>query len=291
MQYKAFAKINWSLDILGQRPDGYHLMDMVMQPVSVCDLITLEPDDALTLTVSGDPYIAPDAHHLALRAAQALRAYTGCTRGAHLHVHKQIPAQAGLGGGSSDAAAVLLGLNKLWELELTMDELCRLALPLGADIPFCLTGGLQRVQGIGEVLQPQSFAPAYPLLIIKPCEGLSTRRVFEAWHAADRMEHASLDSLLDALRAHRTQGLDACTFNVLEPVSAAMEPRIRDALEFLRSHGAFCARMSGSGSACFGVFPEDAPLEAYRDEALHSFGYAVTARTQSHSVLEVSQDA
>ena len=180
MQYKAFAKINWSLDILGQRPDGYHLMDMVMQPVSVCDLITLEPDDALTLTVSGDPYIAPDAHHLALRAAQALRAYTGCTRGAHLHVHKQIPAQAGLGGGSSDAAAVLLGLNKLWELELTMDELCRLALSLGADIPFCLTGGLQRVQGIGEVLQPQSFAPAYPLLIIKPCEGLSTRRVFEA---------------------------------------------------------------------------------------------------------------
>ena len=118
MRIQARAKINWTLDITGQREDGYHLMDMLMQPVTLHDIVTIEPAEAVTLTTSGQPLLPPDESHLALRAARALQHHTGCTLGAAIHVEKHIPAGAGMGGGSADAAAVLAGLNLLWHLGL-----------------------------------------------------------------------------------------------------------------------------------------------------------------------------
>ena len=122
MRIQARAKINWTLDITGQREDGYHLMDMLMQPVTLHDIVTIEPAQAVTLTPSGTPLLPPDESHLALRAARALQRHTGCTQGAAIHVEKHIPVGAGMGGGSADAAAVLAGLNLLWHLGLTQAE-------------------------------------------------------------------------------------------------------------------------------------------------------------------------
>lgn len=140
MLINARAKINWTLDITGRREDGYHLMDMLMQPVTLCDTISLTEAETLTLTCGGTPRLTASEDNLALRAARALRLRTGCTRGAAIHVEKRIPVGAGMGGGSADAAAVLRGLNQLWALNLSQHELEEIGLTLGADVPFCLRG-------------------------------------------------------------------------------------------------------------------------------------------------------
>lgn len=179
MHVVARAKINWTLDIVGKREDGYHLMDMLMQPVELADELTLEKtENGLTLTVSGYPRVKAGPDNLALRAAQALQAQTGYRGGASIHLHKRIPVGAGLGGGSADAAGVLAGLNRLWETGLTQQELEALGLRLGADVPFCLRGGLQRAQGVGEKLTPMACGGLFWLVILQPCPGLSTREVF-----------------------------------------------------------------------------------------------------------------
>ena len=136
----ARAKINWTLDITGRRADGYHLMDMLMQSVTLADEITLEKtlDGEITLTTGGTPLLPADEHHLALRAARALQKAASCPLGARIHVEKRIPVGAGMGGGSSDAAGVLVGLNRLWETGLTRAELEDVGLTLGADVPFCI---------------------------------------------------------------------------------------------------------------------------------------------------------
>ena len=176
---RANAKINWSLSVLGVRPDGYHELDMLMQSVSLHDTLAFEESDGLSLSVDGRP-AAWDEKNLVCRAASLLRARCGQTRGVRVSLVKRIPAMAGLGGGSADGAATLLALNRLWELNLPMTELLSLGLSLGADFPFCLTGGLQRVRGVGELLQPLD-APSSPgLLLVMPDEGLSTGAVFSS---------------------------------------------------------------------------------------------------------------
>ena len=147
MQLKAFAKINWSLNTLGVREDGYHLMDMVMQMIELHDDITIEPADTLTLQVDGRVRVPDTSDNLVLRAAQALQNYAGIEAGAAIQLHKRIPVCAGLGGGSADAACILHGLNKLWKLHYPLETLCEIGVKIGADIPFCLAGGLMRAEG------------------------------------------------------------------------------------------------------------------------------------------------
>jgi len=260
MKLHANAKINWTLDIVGQRPDGYHLMNMLMQPITLHDTITLEKAPAISLTVSGTPLIPADEHHLAFRAAKALQLATGYEGGAAIHVHKRIPAGAGLGGGSADAAGVLVGLNQLWGLGLDTRALEEIGLTLGADVPFCIRGGLARVRGIGEELMSFPEAPAWPLVIIQPCEGLSTVAVFKAYHAQTSIQRPDTCAAEQALRRGDLSALPPALGNVLESVSIQMRPEIGQALAALKAHGAAGARMSGSGSAVFGLFasPEKA---------------------------------
>lgn len=256
MRLEARAKINWTLDILGQRPDGYHLMDMLMQPVTLCDEITLTPAPAITLQVTGSRIIPSDSRNLAFRAAEALRSATGCALGAAILVHKRIPSGAGLGGGSADAAGVLWGLNRLWNTGLSDGELERIGLTLGADVPFCLRGGLGRVGGIGEVITTLPEAPVWPLVIVQPCRGLSTATVFRAYHDAFEVQRPDTDAAQSALLAHDLTALAPALGNALEGVSLAARPEIGQAIEALLALGARAARMSGSGSAVFGVFDD-----------------------------------
>ena len=254
MRIAARAKINWTLDIVGKREDGYHLMDMLMQPISLADDITLLPQEELTLSVSGFPRVNPGPENLALRAAVLLKQVTGYTGGASIHVHKRIPVGAGMGGGSADAAGVLAGLNRLWGTGLTQAELETLGLQLGADVPFCLRGGLQRAQGVGELLTPLPCGGLYWLVVIQPCPGLSTKEVFSRFSLEACEGKPDTQGAAEALAQGDWRRLCACLGNVLQAVSAELRPEISEAIAALRAQGAAGAWMTGSGSAVFGLF-------------------------------------
>lgn len=254
MRIKARAKINWTLDILGQREDGYHLMDMLMQSVSLADTITLTPSAELTLTTGGHPRLPANGHNLAYRAALALQEATGCRKGAAIHVEKRIPVGAGMGGGSADAAGVLAGLNRLWGTGLDQAQLEAIGLTLGADVPFCLRGGLTRTTGIGEKMLSLPCARSYDLVVIQPCRGLSTGAVFTAYHEKADISRPATDNAQRALETGDTALLTASLGNVLQSVSQDMRPPIGDAIAALKRRGALTALMTGSGSAVFGVF-------------------------------------
>lgn len=260
MRLEAFAKINWSLDIIGIREDGYHLMDMIMQPVSLADEIVLTPADNMEITTDGYPRSRADKTNLAMRAALELKGSAGYSGGVRIHVHKRIPMGAGLGGGSADAAAVLCGLNRLWNLGLTGDELEKTGLRLGADVPFMIRGGLARVRGIGELIEPRPCRNNYWMLIFQPCRGLSTREIFESWNP-DCVRHPDTESALHALECGNLMQLSDSIGNVLEPVSSSRCPEIGEAVHSLLASGARLASMTGSGSAVFGVFSSGTEAE------------------------------
>ena len=255
MLIRANAKINWTLDTVGVRADGYHLLDMLMQSISLHDTLTLEPAEDITFSAGGATRVPQDESNLALRAALALRGYTGTERGAAIHLHKRIPSGAGLGGGSADAAAVLHGLNALWELNLPLETLLQLGLTLGADVPFCLTGGLARVQGIGDVIAPLPCGRVYHLVIVQPCRGLSTPQVFRTLDMLGKpASRPDTQRAQEALTGGSLAQLSASLGNTLQPAAISLRPQIRQAIACLREHGARAAQMTGSGSAVFGVF-------------------------------------
>ena len=197
-----------------------------------------------------------------LRAARALQRHTGCLKGAHIHVDKRIPVGAGMGGGSADAAAVLAGLNRLWNTGLSSDGLEALGLTLGADVPFCLRGGLTRTTGIGEVMTDLPCGRNWPLVVIQPCEGLSTKEIFTAYHEGVVDVRPDNAAASDALAAGDAPALAAAMANVMQPVSMLRRPAIAEAISALQEAGAFAAQMTGSGSAVIGAFASAADADA-----------------------------
>ena len=290
MLLKAFAKINWSLDITGVRPDGYHLMDMVMQPVSLADEIELSPAPEISLLTDGNPPSRADASNLAWRAAALLQQECGVREGVRIALHKSIPMGAGLGGGSADAAAVLFGLNRLWRLNLSSGALEQLGLSLGADVPFCLRGGLARTRGIGEKLEDRICGINYWLLVFQPCRALSTREIFEGFHASGSLRRPDTERVLSALEAGNASLLSASIANVLESVSAARCPEIPEAVAALLSAGAFAAQMTGSGSAVFGVFRSRVQAEKAKTALGPRYRNIHLCHTQSDSVRIMEED-
>jgi len=254
MKLRAYAKINWSLDLVGTREDGYHLLDMIMQSIALHDTLTLEPAEDMQMLAEGPVRVPAGADNLVLRAAEALRQQTGCTEGAMIRLRKRIPTGAGLGGGSSDAAAVLKGLNVLWRLGLSPRRLAEIGLALGADIPYCLLGSPCRAQGIGEALTPFSVQRVYQLVVLQPCRALSTRQVFTALAEGQPARHPNTEEVQEALQSGNLTRLSASMGNALQQVAEAFRPEIRQAISALREHGAKAAQMTGSGSAVFGVF-------------------------------------
>ena len=254
MRIKARAKINWTLDILGHREDGYHLMDMLMQSVSLADTITLTPASEVTISTGGYPKLPANERNLAYRAALALQNATGCQKGAAIHVEKRIPVGAGMGGGSADAAGVLAGLNQLWGTGLNQEQLEAIGLTLGADVPFCLRGGLTRTTGIGEKMVSLPCGRLYDLVVIQPCRGLSTGEVFTAYHEKSDIPRPATDNAQRALENGDATLLAESLGNVLQAVSQDMRPPIGEAIALLKQRDAITALMTGSGSAVFGVF-------------------------------------
>lgn len=250
----AHAKINWSLAICGERPNGYHDLDMLMQAIELSDELVFESARWLTLSINGQRLPA-DNRNLVIRAANALNDALGTKHGARIQLKKNIPSRAGLGGGSADCAATLLALNRLWKLNLPLRTLMQIGLKLGADVPFCLQGGLCRAEGVGEILTPIEDAPEIPLVMITPGGGLSTPAVFQAWNQGG-YPMAGIDNaaLAEALKAGDLARAQALSRNDLEAPAIALMPEIAEIMEAYRGAGAKFVRMSGSGSTVYAAF-------------------------------------
>lgn len=238
------AKLNLFLHITGQRADGYHLMQSVFMLIDWCDTLHFEPrqDGRITREDLGPELPAID---LTVRAAQALQTATACRLGAHIGVLKKVPAQAGMGGGSSDAASTLLALNRVWKLNLPLPALEAIGLTLGADVPFFLRGHNAWVEGIGEIITPLEKAHQLPrarFAVVKPEAGLETKSIFSA---PDLKRDSDSATILGFAAAHYDFGC-----NDLQPVAQALCPEVTQAIQWLESHGLH-GRMTGSGSAVF----------------------------------------
>lgn len=248
--FTAPAKVNLALRVVGKRADGYHLLQSIMAFFPLYDRLTILLMAEGVELVCDPPVTARPEENLVFRAAQSLLNACGLPRGARLHLQKQIPDGAGLGGGSSDAALVLLALNQMWGLSFTLERLLELGVALGADVPFFLGGQTALVQGIGERLIPAPDCPHGELVLVYPGIALSTRRVFQ-----------SLAGRFPPLReplAKPTPQLDLATLfeNDLEPPAMALEPVIGEVAMALQQAGARKTLMSGSGSSVFGLFQD-----------------------------------
>ena len=249
---RASAKVNLALEVLGKRGDGYHEIATVLQAVDLFDRLTVEAADTLSLR-SDDPELPTDEGNLVMRAARLLQKTAGLDRGARIELQKRIPVAAGLGGGSSDAAATLWGLNRLWGLRWPRARLQELAVELGMDVPFFLGTGRAVARGRGERLQTLPGGGGYALVLVNPREPLSTKEVYgrvpAGWHA----EPTGTERVIEALRRRNAVTLAAALTNNLERVVEPVLPVIARMKAALLAAGALGAIMSGSGPTVFGL--------------------------------------
>ncbi|MCL2817390.1 MAG: 4-(cytidine 5'-diphospho)-2-C-methyl-D-erythritol kinase [Clostridiales bacterium] len=249
LKIAARAKINWALDILGKRPDGYHELKMIMQPISLADELTLT--QRLTdYAVSSDGSLPSGAGNLALAAWLLLKKHYHLPQKLGIYIKKNIPVAAGLGGGSADAAAVLLGANQMFGLGLDHRRLAELALPLGADIPFCLLGRAALARGKGEILEPLGPLPEQWLVLVNPGVPLSTALVYKNYAARKNGPQADFDALKEALMTGDAAKIAALSFNALEEPAQALCPQIGEIKRELRALGLH-PMLSGSGPTVF----------------------------------------
>jgi 4-diphosphocytidyl-2-C-methyl-D-erythritol kinase len=254
---EARAKINLALDVLHKRDDGYHEVQMVMQTIALADRISLseaDQDISVSTNIAG---LDCGPSNLAFRAAALLRDKYNVDRGVNIILDKKIPMAAGLAGGSADAAAVLKGLNELWNLGINIDELKILGATLGSDVPFCLTGGTMLATGRGECLDKLPSLPHCWVVLAKPPISLSTAWVYGRYKPGNVSFHPDIKGMLDCLAKQNLQGVAARLGNVLESVSAAAYPVIAELKKWMQEYGAMASLMSGSGPTVFALAAQE----------------------------------
>ena len=250
---KAPAKINWFLKILGKRKDGYHEIQSLIQKITLYDILTFAPSNDLILK-TGAP--VPVEQNLVYKAAMLLKNRCGVEKGALIHLDKNIPMGAGLGGGSSDAAAALLGLNALWSVNLSRKELSGMAEQLGSDVPLFLYGPLSLVYGRGEKIAPRKAEKIMDILLVKPPFDVSTARVYKNFSMLTKKAEKvnNIEHFIRKIERAELSGITGNVSNDLESVTINRFPVIGEIKEMLRKQGAVFSLMSGSGSTVFGVF-------------------------------------
>ncbi len=271
---KALAKINLGLDVVGKRKDGYHEVRMVMQTIHLFDRleITRKASDDISLETNLS-FLPVNENNLAYQAAKLLKEEFGIRDGIAIRLHKHIPVAAGMAGGSTDAAAVLYGLNRMFDLGLSREDLMKRGVTLGADVPYCVMRGTALAEGIGERLTALPPMVKCPVLIAKPQISVSTKLVYENLKLNDATEHPDIDRLIADIRAKNLTDIAADLGNILETVTIPRYPVIAQIKEHMREHGALRALMSGSGPTVFGLFADDdTAADAY--EALRETGLA-----------------
>lgn len=266
LEQKAYAKINLGLDVLGVLPNGYHEVKMIMQTVGICDTLTFEKIPAGIEITTDNGELPCNEDNLIYKAAKALMEKKDVKEGVRIHLEKQIPIAAGMAGGSSDAAATLKGVNALYELGLSEEELREVGVKIGADVPYCILGGTALAEGIGEKLTKLSPAPNCFLCVAKPEVGVSTKYVYEHLDAKPIQQHPDIDGMLDAIAKDDLQGVTSRLGNVLEPVTKEVHPIVGELEEIMLANGALGSIMSGSGPTVFGMFDEEKKAEAAFNE-------------------------
>ncbi len=258
IRLKARAKINLGLDVLGKRENGYHDVRMVMQTIGIYDRIIINKIPEDEIRIKSNLYFLPvNENNLMYKAAKLLKDKCGYSGGVEIDLNKFIPVSAGLAGGSTDAASTLFGINKLFDLSLSMQELMEIGVEIGADVPYCIMRGTALAEGIGEKLTPLDPLPRTWILIAKPPINVSTKLVYESLDMNGVNEHPDIDGLIDAIRKKDIKGVCGCMGNVLENVTVPLYPVIDSIKKDMLEHGAINAMMSGSGPTVFGIFPDE----------------------------------
>lgn len=280
----ANAKVNLSLDVVGRRQDGYHLLEMVMQSISLHDTVTLRknPDNIIRLTCDA-PEIPCDERNIAYRSAALFFQHCSISGGVDIHIEKRIPSQAGLGGGSADGAAVFVGLNRLFSTNLSQEVLCELGVQIGADVPFCICGGTRLCEGIGEVMTPLPALPDCAILLCKPPINVNTGEAYR------QIDSGTINIRPDtaALRAGLAEGnLPAIGSQLCNVFTSAIPlPAVEEIKQRMLRHHALGACMSGSGSTVFGLFDNDGAAQQCAAVLRQSFSDVYLTRPVSSGVI------
>ncbi|MBQ8316742.1 MAG: 4-(cytidine 5'-diphospho)-2-C-methyl-D-erythritol kinase [Lachnospiraceae bacterium] len=258
---KAYAKVNLALDVLRKREDGYHDVKMIMQNLDIYDELEFEvlardtEDTRITLSVN-KPGIPTDQRNLVNKAIALLFEEFNIKSHINVNLIKNIPAEAGMAGGSTDCAAALKAVNALYDLGLTTEELMKRGVRLGADVPYCVLGKTSISEGIGEVLTPIKGLPNCHVLVAKPPVNVSTKEIYTNLKANELKEHPDVDGMVEALEGGNLQGITERMSNVLETVTVNMHPEIEELKALMKEMGALNAIMSGSGPTVFGIFDD-----------------------------------
>lgn len=273
LELKALGKINLGLDVLGRRENGYHDVRMVMQTVYLYDRIIMKKSKTPGIRLETNLYYLPvNENNLAYQAAQMLMDEFHIEEGVSIQLDKHIPVAAGMAGGSSNAAAVLFGMNRMFSLGLSQKELMERGVKLGADVPYCIMRGTVLAEGIGEILTPLSPMPKCYVLIAKPAISVSTKMVYEKLDSHEIEDHPDIDGILAGLKAGDLKKVAGSMGNVLERVTVDAYPVIDQIKKMMIKEGALNAMMSGSGPTVFGIFEEKAmarkAADAIRDARL-----------------------
>ena len=264
---KTPAKINLTLDVTGKLENGYHTLSMIMQSIDVCDELSFEKitDEKIILSMNKElPDKIPVEKNLVYKAAKLMKETFDIKGGFKIHLKKNIPAAAGLAGGSSDCAATLIGINELCKLNLDTESLCKIGVKLGADVPFCIKKGTMLAEGIGEILTPLSPLSGVPLVLIKPNISISTAYVYQHLNLNGLDHHPDNKAMISYIANKDIKKIADSLSNVLETVTVPENPIIDELKHYLTENGAIGSLMSGSGPTTFGIFENvEIAKEAY----------------------------
>lgn len=267
IELKALAKINLGLDVLGRRENGYHDVRMVMQSIYLYDDVKIERTENPGIKVLTNLYFLPtDENNIAYKAAAMLIEEFQIEEGVIITLDKHIPVAAGMAGGSSNAAAVLFGMNRMFDLGLSQKALMERGVKLGADVPYCIMRGTVLAEGIGEELTVLPAMPKCSVLVAKPAISVSTKIVYEALDSKEIVEHPDIDGLIAGLESGNVRTIAGAMGNVLEDVTIPMYPVIEDIKSEMKAQGALNAMMSGSGPTVFGLFENKTLARAAQDK-------------------------
>ena len=266
MRLKAYGKINLALDVVRKRPDGYHEVKMIMQTVKIYDGIELYVTNTGKIEVETNLFFLPNnENNLVYKAAKLLMDEFGVKKGLKIKLQKVIPVAAGMAGGSSDAASVMYGVNRLFKLGLTTQQLMERGVKIGADVPYCIMRGTALSEGIGEKLTRLPAPPKTAVLVAKPPISVSTKFVYENLHLDTLERLPDVDAMVRAIEAKDLQGIADNMENVLETVTVKEYPVIEEIKQVIRENGAINALMSGSGPTVFGLFRNKKQAEKVKE--------------------------
>ena len=273
MRLRAMAKINLGLDVLRKREDGYHEVRMIMQTIQMYDLLDIRKKEEPGISLSTNlPYVPSDERNLVYKAAKLLMDEFDIKEGLSMKLTKFIPVAAGMAGGSSDAAAAFVGVNRLFRLGLSEEELMKRAVQVGADVPYCVMRGTALAEGIGEKLKRLPKVPECYVLVGKPGINVSTKLAYENLHLDQIQSHPDIDGMISDIENQDLHSLTAKMQNVFEPGIISQYPVIQEIKDLMEANGALKAMMSGSGPTVFGIFDDRSKLreatEALRDSHL-----------------------